>query len=299
MTLLKNHASALAILLYLTFLATNEATLTDTVSDGVENEPLENREDQKETDEYKRSMLFLPMRGRKEEEEKQASSFFGLRGKKDYTNEDKRAMSFFGLRGKKYYTNEDKRAMSFFGLRGKKDYINEDKRAMPFFGLRGKKDFANEDKRAMSFFGLRGKKNYNGKGASFFFGLRGKKEGIDDKRINSFFRLKGKETNSEDKRGMSFFGLRGKKDGDLSQANHFMDFPSNDYNEYHNDQANQGDVDNYIRSLEKDYFRNQDFSSGSHLYKSLENQKKRVGAFFGMRGKRNVEKDRNIETKEE
>ncbi|XP_022250286.1 tachykinins-like isoform X1 [Limulus polyphemus] len=298
MTLLKSHTLALAILLYLTFLATDGATHTDTISDGIKNELFKNQEDQKETQDYKRSMSFLPMRGRRKDEEKRASSFFGLRGKKDFPNEDKRAMSFFGLRGKKNFANEDKKAMSFFGLRGKKDFANEDKRAMSFFGLRGKKDFANEDKRAMSFFGLRGKRNYDDKRASSFFGLRGKKDGIDDKQENSFFGLKGKPNNLEEKRGMSFFGLRGKKDDYLNQAKHFMDFSLSDYDEYHNGQENQGDVDNYVSNLKEDYLRNQDFSSGSYLTNTLEDQKKRAGAFFGMRGKRNAEKDRNIETKE-
>ncbi|XP_076323064.1 uncharacterized protein LOC143231990 isoform X2 [Tachypleus tridentatus] len=110
-------------------LTTYGATSTSSFSGDVKIESLEGQEarilNQKEV--KKRAIPFLPMRGRREDEEKQMS----LEG-------NKRASGFFGMRGKKEETSEKNRAIFSFGYHGKMDYA-DDKRGSTFFGMRGKK----------------------------------------------------------------------------------------------------------------------------------------------------------------
>ncbi|XP_022249597.1 uncharacterized protein LOC111087395 isoform X2 [Limulus polyphemus] len=223
--------SSLTTVLFAVFLTTGNAILANAFSDSVD-EVFQFREikpvgHKQETNEIKRAMAFFPMRGRREHDEKRASSFFGLPGKKD---EDKRASGFFGMRGKKDSSIEDKRASSFFGLRGKK--VSDDKRASSFFGLRGKKDMVDE-KRASSFFGLRGKKGSEWEDTRFlssypksddyknYLELENQ-EDVDDYIKNlkqAYIRNHSVENGSyppgnidiESKRAGAFFGMRGKR----------------------------------------------------------------------------------------
>ncbi|XP_076366584.1 uncharacterized protein LOC143255197 [Tachypleus tridentatus] len=130
--------SGLTTVLFAVFLTSGSSILANAFSDSADEvfqlQEIEPVGEKQETNEIKRAMAFFPMRGRRELDEKRASSFFGLRGKKD-----ERSSGFFGMRGKKDSSIENKRASYFFGLRGKKDMADE-KRASSFFGLRGKKD---------------------------------------------------------------------------------------------------------------------------------------------------------------
>ncbi|XP_013790534.2 tachykinins-like [Limulus polyphemus] len=132
--------------------------------------------------------------------------------------DEKRASPFFGLRGKRDF--EEKRASPFFGLRGKKDF--EEKRDSPFFGLRGRREDI-DDKRDSPFFGLRGKKFINDytEGKRAFHALRGKKDEsyidnyIDD--LRKAYEERSTESRppfseeEEEKRAEPFYGLRGKR----------------------------------------------------------------------------------------
>ncbi|XP_076352857.1 uncharacterized protein LOC143248381 [Tachypleus tridentatus] len=151
------------------------------------------------------------------ENDKRTSSFFGLRGKKNYYD-GKRTSPFFGLRGKREDFDSE-RTSPFFSLRGKRDDF-EGKMVSPFFGLRGRReDF--DYKRGSPFFGLRGKKFMEDDTMEkrVFHALRGKK---DDSKVDSYingFRNAYEDLSSESqlpfsdesKRAESFYGLRGKR----------------------------------------------------------------------------------------
>ncbi|XP_013788433.2 uncharacterized protein LOC106472343 [Limulus polyphemus] len=182
-------------------------------------------------------------------------------------------MAFFPMRGRR--EDEEQRTRLF-------EKKGQSGRTMRFYSMRGKKDQANEVKRASS-----------------FYGLRGKKDELDEKRASSFFGLRGKKDELDEKRASSFFGLRGKKAGEWKQGSFFNDVPTNNYYGEENGHENQEGIDDYVNNLKQAFLRNQVGENNPYLPESLDVDRKRAGAFFGMRGKRNAERDDKSGSKEE
>ncbi|XP_076309257.1 uncharacterized protein LOC143224812 isoform X2 [Tachypleus tridentatus] len=174
------------------------------------------------------------------------------------------------------------------------------------------KDVTDIHKRAMAFYPMRGRRGDDEQGIRLlekkgqsermmrFSNMRGKNDQSDEtKRASSFYGLRGKKDESDEKRASSFFGLRGKKGGEWKQGSFSHDISRDNYYGEENRQENQHGVDDYVKNLKLAFLRNQVDETDPYLPQSLGVERKRAGAFFGMRGKRSVEQDDKLESKEE
>ncbi|KAF8787934.1 hypothetical protein HNY73_009482 [Argiope bruennichi] len=203
----------------------------------------------------KRSVSFMPMRGRREYEsfgsqeiktrllEKKQFSFMPMRGRR-YPFNDSNGSVALELKIDDESTTSSSRSEPMFREADDKNQlqIDNDKRASSFMPMRGRRTSLDdmtsveygmapqEDKRRSHFMPMRGRKNYMGnadisndheiysgdKRASSFMPMRGRRKLIE------FTDFNDRETDSDDKRASSFMPMRGRRES-LENLNSFND----------------------------------------------------------------------------
>ncbi|GBM33095.1 hypothetical protein AVEN_9637-1 [Araneus ventricosus] len=274
----------------------------------------------------KRSVSFMPMRGRREYDsfdsqeiktrllEKKQFSFMPMRGRR-YPFNDSNGSVALDLKFDDESTTSSSRSVPTFGDTDAHNRMqnDNDKRASSFMPMRGRRipydDMSSvqygtapqEDKRLSNFMPIRGRKNHmddadssnehdiysNDKRSSSFMPMRGRRKLVE------FTDFNDREMDSDDKRASSFMPMRGRRES-LEGLSSFNDFENKRGSHFMPMRGRRSIDDSFVENLTGSSREKRSSSfvpmRGRRMDSSVEDfLEKKASSFMPMRGRRDLE----------